>query len=90
MTGEQIAVAPDGTTVYEIEETPELPAVGDPRVDRRHPIEVTADRVRDHVETYGLHLTPAEVDELADAIEVLDLMHRRIARAARRRARGES
>lgn len=72
------------------------PAVASPprnggTVDRRHPVEVTTVRLSDHVEAYGRHLTPDEVDDLARAVEVLDALRSRLDAAARRRAqRGES
>ena len=58
--------------------------------DRRHPVEVTSSRLAEHVEQYGRHITPTESDALADAVEVLDLVHARIAAAMRRRERAES
>lgn len=55
--------------------------------DRRHPVEVTVTRIGDHVETFERHLTPDEIDTLAEAVEVLDALHARLAWAARRPAR---
>jgi hypothetical protein len=54
---------------------------------RRHPVELTTDRISDHVETYGRHLTPAEIDTLAEATEVLDGLRVRLDGLERRKAR---
>jgi hypothetical protein len=55
--------------------------------DRRHPIEVTVTRIGDHVDTFERHLTPTEIDIIAEAVEVLDALHARLAWQARRRGR---
>lgn len=60
----------------------------EPRTDRRHPVELTVARLTDHVDQHGRHLTPSDIDTLADAVEVLDQLRVRLDRAARRR--GES
>jgi hypothetical protein len=67
----------------------ELTATGDlvtePRpADDRHPVEVLDALIAEVVETYGRHLTPHEVDTLAEAVEVLDALHARLAWMARR------
>lgn len=59
------------------------------RPDRRHPVELTTQRISDHVEQYGRHLTPNEVDQLAEAVEILDGLHTRLEALARRKARAE-
>lgn len=72
--------------------TPEGALVTEPArpADRRHPVEVTVTRIGDHVDTFGRHLTPNEIDTLADAVEVLDALHARLSWVARRRDRGDA
>lgn len=60
---------------------------GPTRPDRRHPVELTVGRIHDHVDTYGRHLTPADMDVLAEAVEVLDILRARLDGVERRRAR---
>lgn len=48
------------------------------KVDRRHPITVTIERLSDHVQAYSDDITPRELKQMTELVKLLDRVFDRV------------